>query len=178
MKPRLPLRLTFARSYATRLPEKPPYRAPDPLQNNPHAVYQELPEKLTFIHRPPPTAPTPFSYTTSPASPLLRGSPAPAAAALPPTLRTDKPEKPRVSDEDLALIRKLRVEDPFMWTRGALAKRFNCTPWFIGQVTSMKRADRKKALALRAQEHEHFRERWGEKRSMIVEIRRKRKEFW
>ncbi|KAJ2978638.1 hypothetical protein NUW54_g11257 [Trametes sanguinea] len=73
MKPRLPLslRLPFSRSYATRLPERPPYRAPDPLRNNPHATYQELADKnLTFIHRPPPTAPSPLSYTTSPASPL------------------------------------------------------------------------------------------------------------
>ncbi|PBK82192.1 hypothetical protein ARMGADRAFT_1019779 [Armillaria gallica] len=67
--------LSFTRSYATRYPrpktgtsERPPYRTPDPLVNNPSTAVTTLPdEELTFIHRPPPTSPAPFILTTSPA---------------------------------------------------------------------------------------------------------------
>ncbi|KAI0769872.1 mitochondrial ribosomal protein subunit L20-domain-containing protein [Fomes fomentarius] len=178
MKPRLSLPLRFSRSYATRLPERPPYRAPDPLHNNPSAVYQELPENATFIHRPPPTAPTPHSYTTSPTSPLLQPSVTPVDGPLPPNLWKDKGEKPRVSDEDLEKIRRLRRENPTEWTRGRLAKEFNCTTWFIGKVTSLKGPDRRQALEARDHEHEEFREKWGERRRLNADIRKKRKEFW
>ncbi|KAI0755263.1 mitochondrial ribosomal protein subunit L20-domain-containing protein [Daedaleopsis nitida] len=187
MKPRLPLPLRFSRSYATRLPERPPYRAPDPLRDNPHAVYESLPENATFIHRPPPTAPSPLSYTTAPASPLLQSSPTPTptptptsveAGSLPPQVWKDKGAKPRVSDEDLAQIRRLRREDPATWTRTRLAQEFNCTPWFVGRVTSLKGPERRKAQEEMAREHEAARAKWGERRALNEDIRKRRKEFW
>lgn len=180
MKSRLPfsLRLPFTRSYATRLPQNPPYRPPDPLINNPRAVYQELPEKLTFIHRPPPTAPSPLSYTTSPSSPLLRGGPVSSAGALPPRLGKDRGEKPRLSDEDIAKIRTLRREDPITWTRRRLAKEFDCTPWFVGKLVSLTGSDRRRALEQREKEHGADRAKWGERKSLQADIRKKRKEFW
>ena len=147
MKPQLPLRLTPipSRSYATRLPERPPYRAPDPLKNNPHAKYEALSERLTFIRRPPPTAPTPFSYTTSPSSPLLRQSPSlpVSRVSLPPSLHPDKPQPSRMSDEDIATMRKLRAEDPSKWTRSLLAKKFNCTPQIARSAGSQRPSLRK-----------------------------------
>ncbi|KAL6308431.1 mitochondrial ribosomal protein subunit L20-domain-containing protein [Sparassis latifolia] len=175
MKPQLVLRRKLCRTYATRLPQRPPYRAPDPLKNNPNAV--SLPEDLTFIHRPPPSAPSPLSYTTSPASPLLHPEPS-SSSSLPPLLRTDKPQSPRLSQEDLLKIRKLRVEDPLTWTRSKLAKEFNCTPNFIGRAAAMKVRDRKKVLAQRDEEHEKARGLWGEKKSLFREIAKKRRDFW
>ncbi|KAH9948837.1 mitochondrial ribosomal protein subunit L20-domain-containing protein [Amylocystis lapponica] len=177
MKIRPPFRAAFVRSYATRLPERPPYRAPDPLINNPHATYQALPEDLTFIHRPPPTAPSPESYTTAPASPLLRPA-GPAADALPPTLRTETPSPPRASDQVLQQIRKLRLEDPEKWTRTRLSKEFGCTPGFVGRVASLKVADRKKVLRKRDQEHAQARAQWGERKAFVADARKKRREFW
>ncbi|KAI0357425.1 hypothetical protein OH77DRAFT_1502990 [Trametes cingulata] len=182
MKPRLPLSLKllpFSRSYATRLPERPPYRAPDPLVNNPHATYQELPDaNATFIHRPPPTAPSPLSYTTAPASPLLKDGPTPVAGPLPPSLRRDKGARPRLSDEDIAKMRELRRADPQTWTRGALARQFNCTPWFVAKMIALKGPERKAALEKREKEHEAARAKWGERKSLQADIRKKRKEFW
>lgn len=90
----------------------------------------------------------------------------------------DKGKKPRVSDEDLEKIRRLRRENPTEWTRGRLAKEFNCTPWFVGMVTSLKGPDRRQALEARDHEHEEFREKWGERRRLNADIRKKRKEFW
>ncbi|KAI0771180.1 mitochondrial ribosomal protein subunit L20-domain-containing protein [Trametes elegans] len=181
MKPRrLPfsLRLPLARSYATRLPERPPYRAPDPLVNNPHATYQDLPENVTFIHRPPPTAPSPLSYTTSPASPLLRDGPTVPQGALPPRVGKDRGEKARLSDEDIAQLRELRRADPATWTRGKLAKKFNCTPWFVGKMVSLKGPDRRRALEAREQEHAAAKASWGQRKSLQADIRKKRKEYW
>lgn len=182
MKPRLPLRLRPipSRSYATRLPERPPYRAPDPLKNNPHAKYEALSERLTFIRRPPPTAPTPFSYTTSPSSPLLRQSPSlpVSRVCLPPSLHPDKPQPSRMSDEDIATMRKLRAEDPSKWTRSLLAKKFNCTPHFVAMIAPLDNANRRAALAKMDQEHEEARAKWGERKSLSRDIAKERRKYW
>src|SRR5262245_7455973 len=87
---------TLNRTYKNRHAERPPYRAPDPLVHNPDAKVTMLEQDLTFIHRPPPTALTPFSLTTAPASPLLR-RPA-KETPLPPVLRPSaaRPEPPRI----------------------------------------------------------------------------------
>ncbi len=172
------LRPVLSRCYSSRLPERPPYRAPDPLTNDPNVTHQSLPNDLTFIHRPPPTAPTPFSYTTSPASPLLDESTLATGSTLPPTLRPEKLQPERLSDEQIARLRKLRAEDPVKWTRGRLAKEFGCTQSFVMHVAALKSSDRKKALASRDAEHENARSEWGEKRSLVREIRKKRRDFW
>ncbi|KAH0831916.1 hypothetical protein J3R83DRAFT_12799 [Lanmaoa asiatica] len=87
LKPRFAPSLSRCRTYATRRPEKPPARFPDPLRNNPNAVVTPLEgDKLTFIHRPPPSAPSPHSTTLDPASPLLRPA-ATTGGPLPPLLR-------------------------------------------------------------------------------------------
>lgn len=180
MKPRVSsLSLTFTRSYATRLPQRPPYRAPDPLKSNPHAHYQALPGDLTFIHRPPPSAPTPESLTTMPSSPLLRPVSADAPAALPPILfPRKKPELPPVSEEVIDEMRRLRREDPEKWTAGTLAKKFNCSQGFVRLVAKLPRQVQRAALQKRDEDHEAFRSKWGEKRLMQKEIRDRRREFW
>ncbi|OCH90890.1 hypothetical protein OBBRIDRAFT_887331 [Obba rivulosa] len=184
MRPPLPFQLprslpkvTATRSYATRLPQRPPYRAPDPFESTPDAARQELTEDVTFIHHPPPSAPTPFSYTTAPSSPLLREA-SPAAARLPPPMRAGKPEPPRVDRETLLKIRELRRVDPDKWTRNAVAKAFNVTTGFVFRTAALRPRDRKKKLEVRDAEHDSFRSRWGEKKRMLREIRQKRREFW
>lgn len=179
MRPPLSLRsLISVRSYATRLPERPPYRAPDPLKNNPHADYKSLPGDLTFIHRPPPSASAPESYTTLPASPLLKPAHN-ATAELPPALFPRKASPPpRMSDEDIAKMQELRRSDPEKWTAGKLAKEFGCTQAFARMWTKLPKAERRKALARRDSEHEKCREQWGEKKLFQKEIRNKRKELW
>lgn len=184
LKLRLGSTLPSTRSYATRLPQRPPYRAPDPLINNPNVVHQPLPDNsaLTFIHRPPPSAPDPLSYSTNPASPFLKPAPSPSSGGgdggqLPPTLRAGR-EVPWMSTADMALLRKLRMEDPVTWTRGRLARRFNCSPGFVKAIASLRKQDRKQALAKRDEEHERFRSQWGPKKILQKEIREKRREFW
>lgn len=181
MRPPLPLRsLTSIRTYATRLPERPPYRAPDPLVNNPHATYESLPDDLTFIHRPPPSAPTPESYTTLPASPLLRPvANASSEARLPPELFPHKKTAPEwMSQENIEKMKKLRAEDPVKWTAGKLAKEFGCTQSFARIVARLPKQAKREALARREAEHSTHREKWGEKKLLQKQFQERRREFW
>lgn len=178
----------IARSYAPKYPrprpgtsERPPYRAPDPLINNPKAVVTKLEDdQLTFIHRPPPTAPTPFSLTTSPASPLLQTPSEQKATLLPPPLQRPSatPAPPRMSEEDLIKMRDLRQSDPFKYTRGRLAKMFNCTQAFVGQIAPLKKSARKATWRVLNEKHDRDRATWSEKHSLVKAIQAKRREMW
>ncbi|KAJ7600984.1 mitochondrial ribosomal protein subunit L20-domain-containing protein [Mycena floridula] len=184
------LALTFCRTYATRKwprprpgsSERPPYRAPDPLIDNPNATVTALPdEDLVFIHRPPPTAPSPLSLTTNPISPLLRPRVSPAGSPLPPHIRPSAASKEppeRASDETIAKIRKLRLEDPMKYSRSTLAKMFGCTPNFVALVASLPKTKRKAMRKAQDQKHDEIREAWSEKKTLVRAIRAKRKEYW
>jgi Mitochondrial ribosomal protein subunit L20 len=179
--------LSITRSYATRHPrpkpgtsEKPAYHASDPLINNPNATVTSLKDQdLTFIHRPPPTAPSPFSLTTAPTSPLLL-DPSPIRGPLPPFIRpsADKAEPPRASDEVVTKIRRLRLSNPTKYTRGKLAKMFGCTSSFVAGIAALKKPQRTALIRTRDEKHTEAREKWSEKKSMVRAIRVKRREFW
>src|SRR6267154_2346048 len=166
------LRVLFlTRGYATRLPQRPPMRHPDPLSNNPKAISTSLPEDLTFIHRPPPSPPTPHSYTVNPSSPLLQtetqtSSP---ASALPPPLKNATLAHPRMPEEKISEMRRLRMENPASYTRNWLAKTFGCSPSFVSYVAPLSPSQQRAALATRDREHEKSRARWGEKAALIRE---------
>ena len=220
MRPRLVTAqtLAFVRNYATtrlrvdkRRPERPPHRPPDPLaninNNNPNAVVSKLKddETLTFIHWRPPTAPSPFSLTTAPVSPLLRPSPLlstppstiaadPAAAAttmprtrrpLPPLLRpsaeaaqNQHQERERLSDEAVAEIRRLRRTHPEEYSRGRLAKMFGCTQAFVAAVAALPKPMRKRMVRKRDEGHARARAQWGERREEIRATRQRRRAEW
>ncbi|KAF8158315.1 mitochondrial ribosomal protein subunit L20-domain-containing protein [Crassisporium funariophilum] len=189
MKPTrsLTFSLNLVRSYAPKYPrprpgtsERPAYHAPDPLINNPKAAVKTLEEdNLTFIHRPPPTAPSPFSLTTAPTSPLLQSSITPQDGPLPPLSRSaPKQAPPRMSDEDLEKMRELRRSNPTLYSRGKIAKMFNCTQSFVGQVAAVKKTERKALIKVRDQGHDANREKWSEKHSIVKAIRAKRRELW
>lgn len=181
--------LRFTRQYATKYPrprpgtaERPPMRRSDPLENNPKAVVTQLPEeKLTFIHRPPPTMPSPYSLTTAPSSPLLRP---PGTQTddipLPPISRPrlNRPEPVRLSDEDVEKIRQLRFSDPNTYTRIKLSKMFGCTMGFVGAIAGLKKPQRKKQIRKEEERLERQREGWSEKKLMVRAIRTKRREMW
>ena len=180
----------LVRHYATKYPrprpgtsERPPMHRPDPLENNPKAVVTELPEEnLTFIHRPPPTAPSPYSLTTAPASPLLWPRPTPTdAVPLPPVSRPSlyKSQQPeRLSDEDVEKIRQLRRSDPETYSRQKLAKMFGCTQTFVGAVAALKKSQRKKLIRKEEEQFERQRGAWSEQKLMARAIRGKRRELW
>ncbi|KAH8104817.1 mitochondrial ribosomal protein subunit L20-domain-containing protein [Cristinia sonorae] len=177
MRPPAALRPLLARSYSSRLPQRPPARAPDPL-SDPKVVHQPITDDLTFIHRPPPSAPSPLSYTISPASPLLQPKPQNATSSLLPPRLSNKPEPARMSDEAIAEMKRLRKEDPDAWTTAQLARKFGCTRTFVMTKAPLKMSERKKRLRERDEEHAQFRDAWGEKRSLLRAVKQKRREFW
>jgi len=178
----------FTRTYASKYPrprpgtsERPPYRPTDPLLDNPKATVTTLEDsQLTLIHRPPPTAPTPHSLTTSPSSPLLRSKRTSQDGPLPPFIRpsADKHELPRVSEEVVEKIRELRRSDPKVYSRGKLAKMFGCTESFVASVAALKKSQRTGLIRLREQQHAVVREKWSEKKAIVRAIRAKRRTFW
>ncbi|KAG5638255.1 hypothetical protein H0H81_001024 [Sphagnurus paluster] len=183
------LRVSLARTYATKYrrpkpgtSERPAYHAPDPLVNNPDAVVTPLQdEDLTFIHRPPPTSPSPFSLSTAPTSPLLRPPTAVTGEPMPPPIRPSADKRvlpPRASDATVAEIRRLRRSDPTTYTRGKLAKMFGCTQNFIGTIAALKSAPRTAAIRVRNAEHAKIREKWSEKKATVRAISAKRRELW
>ncbi|KZT27391.1 hypothetical protein NEOLEDRAFT_138775 [Neolentinus lepideus HHB14362 ss-1] len=188
MKPQLRApRLAGLRHYATRVTlrkpmpaERPPQKYPDPLSKSPNAVNTPLEGNLTFIHRPPPSSPSPFSYTTSPISPLLRPPTGHSPQGVPPYIRPSakKDPPPRMSDANLAELKRLRLEDPKKWTRAELARKFNCTTQFVGMVTKVPNALRKEIKREKAQMDEEARTKWGPRRRMVREIAKKKREFW
>src|SRR5882757_1580098 len=138
--------VSLIRHYAPKYPrprpgtsERPAYHPPDPLINNTKAAVKTFEEEnLTFIHRPPPTAPSPYSLTTAPVSPLLR----PAIShvePLPPLLRQPSTEQPRMSDKQIEKMRNLRLSNPAVYSRGKLAKMFDCTQAFVAQMAALKK---------------------------------------
>lgn len=184
-------RLVFpplTRAYSAKYPrpspgtsERPAYHAPDPLINNPGATVTTLTdEDLTFIHRPPPTAPTPFSTTLSPASPLLRPAPPPLDGPLPPYIRPSayKPAPPRLPDHIVAEIKRLRLSDPVKWTRGKIAKKFGCTQTFVGMIAAVKKPQRKQLVKAHDAIAAAAREKWSERHSIVRAIREKRRALW
>ncbi|KAJ6557397.1 mitochondrial ribosomal protein subunit L20-domain-containing protein [Mycena vulgaris] len=175
----------FTRAYATKWPrpkpgtsERPAYHAPDPLVNNPQAVVTPLPdEDLTFIHRPPPTAPSLYSLTTNPVSPLLRAKPPQEEIPLPPFARKQPP--PRASAHVMSEIRRLRALDPEHYTTGVLAHKFNVTRGFVSSIAALPKKSQRRAK-WREQDavHQLARDKWSEKKTTLMMIKAKRRELW
>lgn len=176
------------RTYATRRPERPPPKIKDPLSVAPNATHYNVAPNLTFIHRPPPSAPSPYSLTTAPASPLLNPLKATITLAVsqesspsslpPPLWRKPKGSQKMVNQEQIEQMRRLRVMNPQKWTQKKLAEEFGCSTNFVGIAAPLPKALQKSALASRDEEHEARRARWGERKSTFVAIRQKRKTLW
>lgn len=93
---------------------------------------------------------------------------------LPPPVRQPYEKKYHLKEEDLAEIRRLRREDPSKWTRIQLAKKFECSQFYIALVceaSQERKAQHREAL-------EAVKSRWGKKRRYAREDRQRRKELW
>ncbi|KIY70904.1 hypothetical protein CYLTODRAFT_419302 [Cylindrobasidium torrendii FP15055 ss-10] len=169
--------------------ERPPYRAGDPLEG----IKGKVRGGLTLIRRAPPTAPSPWSYTTNPVSPLLQKVEMyPRLGALPPFSRPGAvaarktkasaadPYAPetKLSQPQIVRLRKLRTQDPGRFTRSVLAKMFGVTEAFVGSAAPLKPSVRRRELAKRDELHEMNREKWSQRHQMVVEMRKRRKALW
>ncbi|KAH7340910.1 mitochondrial ribosomal protein subunit L20-domain-containing protein [Rhizoctonia solani] len=163
------------RNYAV---SRPNPRPKDPVLTSPNANVQQITPDVTFIHNPPPSIPTPHSLTTAPISPLLsKPNSSSGTGYLPPELHP-KPEieRPRLTQDQIEEIRRLRLSDPKNNSCQALAKQFNCTPIFVSMVAPLPKQKREELE--KEQREAQKREQWGERKTLIREIRKKRRQFW
>ncbi|KAH8701303.1 mitochondrial ribosomal protein subunit L20-domain-containing protein [Phaeosphaeriaceae sp. PMI808] len=118
---------------------------------------------------------TQFSPIASPGTPLHTPSHLPPrpSAALPTPVRQPYEKKYHLSEAEIAEIRKLRTQDPRLWTRVRLAEKFGCSQFFVGMVVQAR--GRAKEVE---KEHAEARKRWGVKRRTAREDRARRKERW
>jgi hypothetical protein len=72
-------------------------------------------------------------------------------------------------------MRRLRKEDPVMWSVTALAKRFDCSRIFVSFVTEGLSEEKQKQQKMVT---EVIKSRWGSKRRVAREDRALRKERW
>ncbi|CAE6398272.1 hypothetical protein ACGC1H_004370 [Rhizoctonia solani] len=153
-------------------------RPKDPVLKSPNANVQQIAPDVTFIHNPPSSIPTPHSLTTAPISPLLsKPTRSDGTGYLPPELHP-KPEveRPKLTQDQIAEIRRLRLSDPKNNSCQALAEMFNCTPIFVSMVAPLPKQKREELE--KDQREAQKKEQWGERKTLIREIRKKRRQFW
>ncbi|KAF2138464.1 uncharacterized protein K452DRAFT_216082, partial [Aplosporella prunicola CBS 121167] len=120
-----------------------------------------------------------YSAITATGTPLSAASFPPSratptnSAALPPPVRAPYTKKYHLTEADIEEIRRLRRDDPAVWTREALAKKFDCSQFFVGLVAPAPERGAAKALEL-----EEARKRWGRRKREAREDRVRRREMW
>lgn len=98
----------------------------------------------------------------------------PAYSRLPPPVDPKHmTPKHHLNEEDIAEILRLRKSDPEAWSRNRLAKKFNCSPVFIGHVVQAPVEKRK----IERSQLEAVKAKWGPRRRLAREDRVKRIEL-
>lgn len=154
------------------------------LRVKPDASFGSSPQESDhIIYNPPSSAPSVYRTPTKFLPPndvrrKLRADSDPdisnSTNELPRVFKAASASKHYLTAKDIEEMRQLRLKDPMTWSRGKLAKRFNCNPLFVGMVCEAspeKKAVQKQVL-------EAVKSRWGIKRTMAREDRELRKEVW
>lgn len=122
----------------------------------------------------PPTSSTAGTIAQTATGLSTSSTPLAENSTLPPPVRQPYQKKYHLTEKDIDEIRHLRTTDPRTWTRVALAKKFNCSVFFIGLVAHASkevREEQKKQL-------EEIRKRWGRKKLEAKEDRARRRDAW
>lgn len=96
------------------------------------------------------------------------------ATSLPLMFKSASETSKILGEAEIEDMRRLRAKDPMTWSRGKLAKRFGCSPLFVGMVCE---ASPEKKL-VQKQILDAIKSRWGNKRSIAREDRELRRELW
>lgn len=165
--------LSHVRNYAV---SRPNPRPRDPVLNSPNAKVQQISPDVTFIHNPPSSVPTPHSLTTAPASPFLsKPTPSTDSSLLPPEIRPKTTSAgPKLTQSQIEEMRQLRLQDPKTNSCQVLARKYGCSPVFVSMVAPLGSEQRKEL----EKGQNAMREQWGERKRLIRDIRKKRREFW
>jgi hypothetical protein len=88
-------------------------------------------------------------------------------------LRPRQEKKYHLSPAQVEEIRKLRAEDPKLWTRVRLAEKFECSQFFVSLCCSSPEIKEQ-----RDKELEEIKRKWGRKKTEAREDRQTRKALW
>ncbi|KAI5296103.1 hypothetical protein KEM52_005634 [Ascosphaera acerosa] len=102
------------------------------------------------------------------------GATAPFDATRLPAVQKIKTAPKILTADEVAEIRRLRCSDPLTWSQAKLAKKFGCSPIFVGQIceASPEKKELQKSLLQAIQSS------WGAKRTMAREDRELRRQKW
>ena len=99
------------------------------------------------------------------------------AAELPTAVRKPYEKRYHLTEDQIREIRALREEDPVKWSRTQLAKKFDCSNFFVGIVLDGMPASKEKQRQQQAVTAA-VKSSWGVKRRTAREDRAIRKERW
>lgn len=170
-------------------PAAPLRRNKDPLLTSAVASHYTLPSGAHFVVRSPPSTlppshPVPSSSLS--ASTLLKPSAAATAEHLLPVSRSSAAAgtspKTHLTAEELSTFHALRQQNPSHWTRSKLAAKFGVSPKVVGTLgwgegSAARKAERERKESIEAAK-EKREGRWGWKKSIAREERRRRRELW
>jgi hypothetical protein len=88
-------------------------------------------------------------------------------------IRTQQEKKYHLGKDEIEEIRRLRAEDPKLWTRVRLAEKFECSQFFISLCCSAPEIKKQQDKQLEA-----IKKRWGRKKTEAREERQARKALW
>ncbi|KAF2757662.1 hypothetical protein EJ05DRAFT_476887 [Pseudovirgaria hyperparasitica] len=134
-----------------------------------------------IVFNPPSSTPniyhTPLKFLprSDPRRALLASNPLTAASAtrkgpLPQITGNAYEKKYHLNAEQVAEIRRLRMDDPLKWTRNALARKFDCSPFLVALVHNSPEGIKRDKARMAADA-----EKWGTKRREAREDREKRR---
>lgn len=83
-----------------------------------------------------------------------------------------------LSAEQVEQMQELRRQNPTTYTRKTLAKKFGCSPFFVGITGSGDKSKDAEAKARHERRFEKAEARWGPRKRMMRELRSKRRELW
>lgn len=129
----------------------------------------------------PPSSPAPVSHPAI-ASTSTTTANTSSETQLPPQLHKETPERATLSAEQIAEMQALRLSDPVRWTRSKLAEKYNVSKFFVAMKSFGDSHEAKIAARTVKETHDQAeqlqRDRWGFKKRVDREVRRRRKEFW
>lgn len=176
-------------------------RTKDPLTSSPVAQHFVLPSGSQFIVRPPPSSlpasfpipstssRTPFGpvdtnpsalFSAAPSSPFLTTSS--LEHLLPAARQPSSTSSRQLSAGEVAELQSLRRSHPETWTRSKLAEKFGISQQVVGTLgwgEGQEARDAEKARARQiTEERDEVEGKWGWKKAIAREERRRRRALW
>lgn len=156
-----------------------PTMLPSKTEAHDHIIYNPPPSMPNIYHTPTIFLPKDdrrreLQAALNPNTQAIGGPPL-LEQTTPPPVRQPYEKRYHLNTEQMKEMRALREDDPYKWTRSALAKRFDCSNLFVAMVTegltNAKQKEQKQVTEL-------VRSNWGVKRRTAREDRTLRKERW